>query len=317
LVALLNFQSSNLNAKPTSKVFFFVLNKGCFQAYNFNYATKINSSSTLKFKRGLLLVPNSRFKLLRRKTPQIIAATIIIAIILYILFEVLEDILIEGGTGGPLIGTITSVIGNAKDTVSSWGYGGIFGLMILESSSLPVPSEVILPFSGYLVSIGKIDFWITILVATVASIIGSLIDYYIGLKGIQTLAKRKVLGRVLLSREQLTFASKWFNKYGALTIFLARLIPGIRTLISFPAGAAKMPLAKFLTFTIAGCLMWNTVLIYVGYYLGTNWIEVAGISHYIIIAVITSLTIIIIVYLDLRRRKRKAKTQRPTLENLG
>ena len=113
------------------------------------------------------------------------------------------------------------------------------------------------------------------------------------------------MGRVLFSIDQLTFAGKWFNKYGSLTIFLARLIPGIRTLISFPAGAAKMPLAKFLVFTTAGCILWNSLLIYVGYYLGTNWTEVAGISHYILIAVIAALAMIVAVYLVMRRRKRK------------
>ena len=199
---------------------------------------------------------NSRFMFLRRKAPQIIAATIIIIIAVYVSFEFLEDVFIEGAplTSGPLVRAIMSFTGNVKDTVSSWGYLGIFGLMLLESSSLPVPSEVILPFSGFLVFKGQLNFIVTVAVATVAAIMGSLIDYYIGLKGIEVLTKRKVLGRALLSMDQLTFAGKWFNKYGSLTIFLARLIPGIRTLISFPAGAAKMPLAKFLVFTTAGCI---------------------------------------------------------------
>ena len=252
-------------------------------------------------------MPDSRFALLRRKAPQIIAATIIIVIAAYVLFELLEDVLVEGAplTSGPLISAIVSFMHDVKDTVSYWGYSGIFGLMVLESSSLPVPSEVVLPFSGYLVSIGRLNFWLTVLVATVAAIVGSLVDYYIGLKGIQALTKHRVLGRVLFSVDQLTFAGKWFNRYGSLMIFLARLVPGIRTLISFPAGAAKMPLAKFLVFTTAGCILWNTVLIYVGYYLGTNWTEVAGISHYVIIAVIAALAALIAVYLVMRRRIRK------------
>jgi membrane protein DedA with SNARE-associated domain len=253
-----------------------------------------------------LAVPNSKFKMLRRKAPQIIAAAIIIIIAFYLLFELLEDTLIEGTpiTSGPLVKAIISLTRDVKETVASWGYGGVFGLMVLESSSLPIPSEVILPFSGYLVSNGQLDFWITILISTFAAIIGSLIDYYLGFKGIQELSKRRVLGRILFSKDQLTFASKWFNKYGALTIFLARLIPGIRTLISFPAGAAKMPLPKFLIFTTAGCLLWNSILIYVGYYLGSNWTQVAGFLHYILIAVLATITTLIAVYL-LMRRKRK------------
>ena len=251
--------------------------------------------------------PNSKFALIRKKAPQIIAATIIIVLAVYVLFEITEDVLIEGTpiTSGPLISAIMHLTSNVKTTVSSWGYPGIFGLMTLEASSLPIPSEVILPFSGYLVSIGQLNFLETLIVATVAAIIGSLIDYYIGLKGIQALAQRRILGRAIFSVDQLTYAGKWFSKYGAVMIFLGRLIPGIRTLISFPAGAAKMPLAKFLAFTTAGCILWNSVLIYVGYYLGKNWTEVAGIAHYVIIAVIAALALIVAIYLVMRRRKRK------------
>jgi membrane protein DedA with SNARE-associated domain len=204
------------------------------------------------------------------------------------------------------VSAIISFTSNVKNTISLWGYPGIFGLMILESSSLPVPSEVILPFSGYLVSTGQLNLWITIIVATVAAIVGSLIDYYIGLKGIEALSKRRVLGRVLFSMDQLAFADKWFSKYGSLTIFLARLIPGIRTLISFPAGATKMPITKFLIYTTAGCILWNSLLIYVGYYLGNNWTEVASVSHYILIAVLVALAGGVSGYLIMRRGKKKS-----------
>jgi membrane protein DedA with SNARE-associated domain len=245
---------------------------------------------------------------LRRKAPQIIALAIIITLVGYVSFEFLEDVFIEGApiTSGPLVSAIMSFTHNVKNTVSSWGYPGIFGLMILESSSLPVPSEVILPFSGYLVSTEQLNFWVTLTVATVAALIGSLVDYYIGLKGIEALTRRKVLGRVLLSMDQLTYAGQWFSKYGSWAIFLGRLVPGIRTLISFPAGAAKMPLAKFLAFTAAGCILWNSVLIYVGYYLGKNWVEVASVSHYILIAVVAALAVIAVTYFVRRQRKRKA-----------
>ena len=256
-------------------------------------------------------IHNSKFKKLRKKAPQIIAATIIIILAVYISFDFLEDVLVEDASlnSGPLVSAIASFTRDVRNTVASWGYSGIFGLMVLESSSLPIPSEVVLPFSGYLVSIGQLNFWETVLVATIAAIIGSLIDYYIGLKGFEVLAKRRVLGRVLFSRDQLDLASSWFDKYGAVIIFLARLIPGIRTLISFPAGAAKMPVPKFLVFTVAGCLLWNSVLIYVGYYLGSNWTEVAGISHYIIIAVIAAFVALVFIYLVMRSKRRKARTQ--------
>jgi membrane protein DedA with SNARE-associated domain len=253
--------------------------------------------------------PNSKFALIRKKAPQIIAAIMIIALAAYVLFEITEDIFIEGApiTSGPLISAIVNFTSNVKTTVSSWGYPGIFGLMILEASSLPIPSEVILPFSGYLVSIGQLSFMETVIVATVAAIVGSLIDYYIGLRGVEVLTERRILGRAIFSVDQLKYAAKWFDKYGSAMVFLGRLIPGVRTLISFPAGAAKMPLAKFLAFTIAGCLLWNTVLIYVGYYLGSNWAEVAGVSHYIIIAVVAAFVAVFAVYLVMKRRRKRQK----------
>jgi membrane protein DedA with SNARE-associated domain len=252
---------------------------------------------------------NTKFAHLKNRAPQIIAAVILIVIGAYVVFELLEDVFIESAppTSGPLISAILSFTHNVKDTVTNWGYSGIFGLMVLESSSLPVPSEVVLPFAGYLISRGQgnLDFVLTVLVATVAAIVGSLVDYYIGLKGIEALTKRKVLGRVFFSTDQLTFAGKWFSKYGAIVVFLARLIPGLRTIISFPAGAAKMPIAKFVAFTTAGCGVWNAVLIYVGIYLGNNWREVANFSEYILIGVIVALAALAVVYLMVRRRKRK------------
>jgi membrane protein DedA with SNARE-associated domain len=254
---------------------------------------------------------NSRFAVFRKKAPQLIAIAIIIGLAVYVSFELLEDVFVEGQspTSGPLISAIINFTRDVTKTVASWGYPGIFGLMILESSSLPIPSEVVLPFSGYLVSIGLLNFWETVLVATAAAIVGSLIDYYIGLKGIEALAKKRILGRVIFSMDQLAFAAKWFQKYGSLTIFLARLVPGLRTIISFPAGAAKMPLPKFVVFTTAGCLVWNALLIYVGLYLGSKWHEVASFSEYILIAVIAALVALLIAYLIVRRRRRKARAQ--------
>jgi membrane protein DedA with SNARE-associated domain len=249
-------------------------------------------------------------KKLRRKAPQIIVLAIAIIVIVYFVLSILEDSVIESKplTGGPVIEALISLISNVRQTVTSWGYYGVFGLMLLESSSLPVPSEVILPFAGFLISEGILNFWLVTFVATVAAIIGSLIDYYIGLKGIEVLIKYKILGRAIFSIDQLTFAAKWFNKYGAPAIFLARLVPGLRTIISFPAGAAKMKLSKFIVYTTAGCILWNGLLIYLGWYLGTNWVEVAGIAHYLIIATV-ALIILVIVALLIRRKRKNAITK--------
>ena len=233
---------------------------------------------------------------LKRKAPQIVIIAIAIILCVYVLIEVLVDTLVKGV---PISFTIT---------VSSWGYSGVFFLMLLEASSLPIPSEAVLPFAGYLVSTGHLDFWITLIVATVAALAGSLIDYFIGLKGVEVLTKYRLLGRAIFSENQIKIAAGYFSKYGSTMVFVGRLIPVVRTLISFPAGAVKMPLAKFLSYTLAGCLIWNSLLIYVGYYLGRNWGEVADVSHYIIIGVVATAAVLFIIYL-VRRRKRIKKAQ--------
>jgi len=248
---------------------------------------------------------------LRSKAPQIIAVALIVALCIYVSFELLEDIFVEGQsiTSGPLISALMSFTHNVKETVEYWGYTGIFVLMVLESSSLPIPSEVILPFAGYLISQphSNLNFWLSVFVAAAAALVGSLIDYYIGLKGIEILTKRRIMGRALLSADQLKVAGQWFNKYGSAAIFLARLVPGLRTIISFPAGAAKMPIVKFLAYTTVGCVIWNALLIYVGYYLGNNWTQVAGVSHYILIGVVVAFAGSVVAYLGYKRRRRKNK----------
>ena len=172
---------------------------------------------------------------------------VIVILVAYILLDTLEDTLIEGGsfTGTPLAMLLNGIVlftRNVTAIVSSWGYSGIFLLMLLESSSLPIPSEVVLPFAGYLASLGQLSIWPIILISTLAGIAGSLIDYYIGMSGMRLLAQRKTLEKFLFSEARLQTAGNWFNKHGAPVVFLSRMVPGFRTLVSFPAGAVRMPL---------------------------------------------------------------------------
>lgn len=253
------------------------------------------------------MVSNQNLEKLRRKAPQLIVVAFAIIVVVYFVLDFLEDVVIEGGpiTSEPIISIILSITRGVTATVQAWGYSGIFVLMLLESSSLPIPSEVILPFAGYLISRGQLDLWITLTLATIAGIAGSLVDYYIGLKGVQSLIQHKILGKVLLSTNQLEVAEKWFLRNGNLMVFISRLIPGFRTTFSFPAGATKMPLKKFIAFTTAGCLLWNVILIYLGWYLGKNWTQVAGISRYLIIAAVAAIVIIVVVYIVKRRQTKK------------
>lgn len=228
-----------------------------------------------------------------------------------IFLDTLEDTLIEGGsfTGTPpgtILNAIIALTQRVTTTVSSWGYAGIFLLMLLEASSLPIPSEVILPFSGFLVSLGQLNVWIVILVSTLAGIAGSLIDYYIGRKGTDLLARRRVLDKLLFNKTRLQMAETWFDKYGAFAVFLSRMVPGLRTLVSFPAGAVKMSIQKFVAYTTAGCLIWNAFLVYIGVYLGTNWRMVASISHYLIIGAVAAILVTVAVFLIRRKKQNSA-----------
>jgi len=249
---------------------------------------------------------------LKGKAPQLLLIALVAIAIVIVLLDTMEDTLIEGGsfTGTPLATISTAIITlaqGATTTVSSWGYAGIFLLMLLEASSLPIPSEVILPFSGYLVSIGQLNVWIIILISTLAGIAGSLIDYYIGMKGTNLFARRRVLDNLLFDKARLEMAATWFDKYGAFAVFLSRMIPGFRTLVSFPAGAVKMSIRKFVAYTTGGCLVWNAFLVYIGVYLGSNWRAVAGISRYLIIGIVAAILVALVFFL-IRRKNRTSQT---------
>ena len=226
-----------------------------------------------------------RLTWLKRNTPLLVFVVFALCLCIYVLFEVLTDTVVKGLplSNSPMISILISFTRDVTRTISSWGYGGLFGLMVLEASSLPIPSEIILPFAGYLVFRGDFVFWLALAVTTVAAVIGALIEYYIGLKGIQVLTKYRLLGRLMVSESQLRVAAAWFNKYGVAMVFFGRMIPVVRTLISFPAGAVRMPLVKFIVYTGVGSLIWNALLIYGGYYLGTRYSEIAELSDYLII----------------------------------
>ncbi len=158
--------------------------------------------------------------------------------------------------------------------LNSTGYAGVFALMVLESATLPVPSEVVLPLAGYLVYLGTLNFWLAVIVASVGSLVGTMIDFAIG----YYLGRAVVLryGRkIRLNENHLLTSEKWFGKYGSIVVLLARFVPLIRTLVAFPAGAAKMNVAKFLAYSAVGIFAWDAILIYIGYQAGKNWSAMA------------------------------------------
>ena len=199
--------------------------------------------------------------------------------------------------------------------IQSTGYTGIFVLMALESALIPIPSEITMPFSGFLVSEGKLSFVMVVITGTLANLAGSLAAYYLGyileetvlLKLIQKYGKF-----ILLSEHEYHRAEKWFRKYGDKIIFISRLLPGIRTVISLPAGIVEMDIKKFVIYTTFGCLIWSIFLTYIGFVLGENWNALEPIYRKFEFIIAGVIIIAVLAYiekhLNLRKRllKRKA-----------
>ena len=155
-------------------------------------------------------------------------------------------------------------------TISRLGYAGIVLLMAIESACIPLPSEIIMPFSGYLVYTGQFNLWLVGVAGAFGCVVGSLAAYWAGMHGGRPLIEK--YGRyVLISRHDLDLADRWFDRFGEIIVFASRLLPVIRTFIAFPAGVARMNLKKFVIYTFAGSLPWCIGLAYVGQRLGKEW----------------------------------------------
>jgi len=200
--------------------------------------------------------------------------------------------------------------------VSTYGYFGLFVAAFAETIFPPIPSEVIFPLAGFVGFKSNFSYFETFIMAVCGAIgatIGAVLIYFISLK-IGRLAIIKIGKYVFVSERKIESAEKWFERYGVYAVFLGRMAPGIRELISVPAGIAKMPLGKFTLFTFLGSLVWSTALVFSGYFLGNSWDKLSeSLSVYfpllsaIIIGVLAG---VIVLYLGIRRkRKSQAKTK--------
>jgi membrane protein DedA with SNARE-associated domain len=186
------------------------------------------------------------------------------------------------------------------------GYFGVFSLMALESACIPIPSEAILPFGGYLASSAytgnKLNLILVIIIGTLGGTFGSVFIYYIGAKGGRPLVE-KYAEKLRLSKSHLEMSDNYFNKYGEKIAFFSRLLPIIRTFISLPAGISKMDFKKFVFYTFVGSLIWSIILGYAGYMMGENWTKIRSwlhIADYVVVAAVVGL----IGYWIINRRKK-------------
>lgn len=170
-----------------------------------------------------------------------------------------------------MVSTVVKILGGfIVAFISGSGYIGITLLMAIESACIPLPSEVIMPFSGYLVSAGHFSLWGVAVAGALGCNLGSIVAYFVGAVGGRPLAER--YGHyVLVTRHDLEMADRFFGRYGDWAVFIARLLPVVRTFIALPAGISRMNFARFNIYTFLGSLPWCFALAYAGMKLGERW----------------------------------------------
>ncbi len=200
-----------------------------------------------------------------------------------------------------IIDTLNQII---IDLIETTGYLGIFLAMLVEGIFTPIPSELIMPFAGYVAYTGELNFFLVILVGSLGAVLGSSVAYMLALW----------LGRPLVDRFGMFFgldegkmasAERWFKRWGVWGIFIGHSLPGIRSVISFPAGLSRMDRKKFVMFTFSGALVWNTVLVTAGYTLGENWIQFWERTDGMEWVVLGLLGLVLVLYFLYKKRKDK------------
>ena len=179
--------------------------------------------------------------------------------------------------------------------MEQYGYWALFITMTLENANVPIPSEIVLGFAGYLIARGVFDTTTTIIVGTLAGILGSVLSYWMGEYGGRPLLLK--YGKYIFFNEhKFELAEKLFNKYGGAAVFIGRLLPGVRTFISFPAGMARYSMTPFFIWTVLGTIPWTILLVWLGKKLGENWKDLIEYNHEFLIIMIAIFVIIGVVF---------------------
>jgi membrane protein DedA with SNARE-associated domain len=200
----------------------------------------------------------------------------------------------------------------AVDVIDKVGLAGIFGLMVLESACIPIPSEATFLFAGFNVAEGHYPLWAVVAVGTAANVVGSWIAYGVGYYGRVDLLEKH--GRKLhIKPSHLHQADRYFERWGSATVFFTRMLPIVRTFISLPAGVARMPFWRFTALTTLGCVPWIFMLTYIGYQVGDRWEKWKDSLHYVDYAV-AGLILLGVAYLVIRHWRRRRGGAAPGAE---
>lgn len=195
------------------------------------------------------------------------------------------------------------VVEGITQFISILGYPGIFILMTLESALVPIPSEIIMPFSGFLSTTGRLEPIGVIIAGSLGNLIGSILTYYLGLKIGRTFVLK--YGKyIFFKRKHLELTERLFAKYGEKISFIGRLLPGIRTYVSLPAGIGKTRPKKFVVYTLAGVVIWNSFLTFIGMQLGKRWQNIDKYSLYLDIISVALVAAFVIYFIYVSRRDR-------------
>lgn len=200
---------------------------------------------------------------------------------------------------------IEQIVSWALGIVSHFGYAGIFATMTLESAAVPIPSEVVLPFGGFLAASGELSFWSVVLVATAANLVGAVVLFYVGYLGGRPVLEK--YGKyVLIHQKEVVKIENWLGKYGSRVAFFSRLLPGIRTFAPFVIGMGEMKIFKFGAYTLVGSFIWNWALAYVGFKAGANWDILRPYFHKFDLVLAGLVVIGIIVFISKHLNKKHA-----------
>ncbi len=200
--------------------------------------------------------------------------------------------------------------------ISSTGYAGVAILMAIESACIPLPSEIIAPFAGYLAFTGRFTLWGVVIAGGVGSMVGSYITYEIGKYGGRPFVEK--YGKwILISKHDLDIADNFFAKYGNLSTFIGRMLPVVRTFISLPAGIARVKLPPFLIYSFVGSVIWTYILAYFGMKLGENWSTLRDKLHGFDTAIIVLLVLFVVWWIYRHIKNRASASAEATVDKKG